>query len=524
MDYSKLVESLKKQEANRKCFDCGVVGTTYASLSFGTFVCSQCAGILRGLNFKVKPLGISIFTLNDYEILHKNGNENAKNIWLASYDPFLHEKPNPKNYNDVKNHLIRKYKEKKFFRESKGIHFINKSIEEDIKDPLEFINKCKIKNIDVGPLWTKKKTETKNDEEINNEKVKINIKTNINKNNNNQQNNVDLLGGLFGIDNNNEQNEINNNNNKIDDVNDLLGGLNFNNDNKVENLNNKLNNINNPQVFINDKKDNDFGFDFSSFNNNKNNNTNFQNNHKTEKKEEIKDENFGFDFGEEKSDNNKNIKLNENKNIIDLNFDDTKNINENKNEGTSNLLDFYFNNDNNNNKLENNNNNVDYFNMNKGESNNIGFDFGENKNNKYENKTDDNLGFDFGSHIQKPIEENKDKLCEFKNNENNDINLGLNFDFDNNNNNIPIINDSKNINSIFEDPNTEKISDMKKNQEMKRNDNFQNLTIALENQNNIDKINSGDFDFSSNNILSNNNDRNTNKVDFNFEAIMNMPK
>ena len=96
MDYSKLVESLKKQEANRKCFDCGVVGTTYASLNFGTFVCSQCAGILRGLNYKVKPLGISIFTLNEYEILHKNGNENAKHIWLALYDPYKHEKPNPK--------------------------------------------------------------------------------------------------------------------------------------------------------------------------------------------------------------------------------------------------------------------------------------------------------------------------------------------------------------------------------------------------------------------------------------------
>ena len=119
MDYSKLVESLKKQDANRKCFDCGVVGTTYASLNFGTFVCSQCAGILRGLNFKVKPLGISIFTLNEYEILQKNGNEKAKYIWMGLFDPYKHEKPDPKNYNDVKKHLIKKYKEKQFFRESK---------------------------------------------------------------------------------------------------------------------------------------------------------------------------------------------------------------------------------------------------------------------------------------------------------------------------------------------------------------------------------------------------------------------
>ena len=31
------------------------------------------------------------------------------------------------------------------------------TIEEDIKDPLELINKCKVKNIEIGPLWTRKK-------------------------------------------------------------------------------------------------------------------------------------------------------------------------------------------------------------------------------------------------------------------------------------------------------------------------------------------------------------------------------
>ena len=96
MDYSKLVESLKKKGSNRICFDCGDVGTTYASLNFGTFICSQCAGILRGLNFKVKPLGISIFTLNEYEILSKNGNDKAKSKWLAKFDPNKDKYPDNK--------------------------------------------------------------------------------------------------------------------------------------------------------------------------------------------------------------------------------------------------------------------------------------------------------------------------------------------------------------------------------------------------------------------------------------------
>ena len=526
MDYSKLVEYLRKAESNRKCFDCGVVGTTYASLNFGTFVCSQCAGILRGLNFKVKPLGISIFTLNEYEILQKNGNDNAKNIWMALYDPYKHEKPNPKNYNEVKEHLIRKYKEKKFFRESKGIHFINKSIEDDIKDPLEFINKCKIKNIDVGPLWTKKKTEQKNDDfwNDNNNKKNENIKENKKQNNN-----VDLLGGLFGMDNSNNlnnQNE-NNNNNKTTDVNELLGGFNFNNDNKTEKFNNMINNLNNVQPIINsskDNKNNDFGFDFSSFKQ-ANNNINKQNIPTPQKKEEIQDENFGFDFGDEKQDNinNKEIKTN-----ID-NTDKTIN-----NEGTSNLLDFDFNNNiNNQSNNINNNNNLDIFNMDKKEQKNIlGFDFGnnnQNQNNLY-NKKENNifnndLGFEFDSQSPQQKEEIRQVNNENDNNkDNNKDNLELNFDFSNLKSEQKI-NEPKNINNIFEDPNTEKINDMKKNQEMKRNDNFQNLTVALDNQNQLDKMNQVNFDFDSNKIFSNdNNNKIKENIVFNFEQIMNLKK
>ena len=508
MDYSKLVESLRKNESNRKCFDCGVVGTTYASLNFGTFVCSQCAGILRGLNYKVKPLGISIFTLKEYEILQKNGNDNAKNIWMALYDPYKHEKPNPKNYNDVKEHLIRKYKEKKFYRESRGIHFINKSIEDDIKDPLEFINKCKIKNIDVGPLWTKKKSEQKNDFLNNNDDKKNETM----KDNKNQNNNVDLLGGLFSSDSSNNQNEINKNKQESD-VNDLLGGFNFSNDNKSEKFNNMINNLSNVQPSINinkDKKDNDLGFDFSSFNLGNNN----QNKPGLPKKEEIQDENFGFDFGDEKPDINSNKEIKTNKNITD------KAIN---NEGKSDLLDFDFNNNiNNQNKNIDNNDNLDFFNMNKKEQNIIGFDFGDNnqnKNNKNENIFNNDLGFEFDSHMQQQKGESKEI-----NNENiNKDNFGLNFDF-NNIKSEQAINKPNNINNIFEDPNTEKINDMKKNQEMKRNDNFQNLTIALDNQNQLDKMNQVNFDFGSNNIFSNDNNTKKENTDFNFEQMMNLKK
>ena len=119
-------------------------------MNFGTFVCSQCEGILRGLNFKVKAFGISIFTLDEYEFLQKNRNDKSKNIWLGLFDPYRDRKPNPKNYDSVKEHIIKKYKEKKFYKESKGIHFINKNIEDNIRDPLDFVDRGRVKNIDIG--------------------------------------------------------------------------------------------------------------------------------------------------------------------------------------------------------------------------------------------------------------------------------------------------------------------------------------------------------------------------------------
>ena len=181
MDYSRVVESLKKEGSNRICFDCGVVGTTYASLNFGTFVCSQCAGILRGLNFKVKPFGISIFTLSEYEFLQKNGNDNARKVWMGCFDPYRDKMPNPKKYDQVKQHIIKKYKQKKYYKESKGIHFINKSIEEDINDPLDFVDKCKIKNLDsISPSWTKRDI---TDEGFDFSNSNTNSNTNISNNN-----------------------------------------------------------------------------------------------------------------------------------------------------------------------------------------------------------------------------------------------------------------------------------------------------------------------------------------------------
>lgn len=535
MDYSRLVESLKKEGSNRICFDCGVVGTTYASLNFGTFVCSQCAGILRGLNFKVKAFGISIFTLDEYEFLRKNGNDRARNIWLGLFDPYKHEKPNPKKYDQVKQHIYKKYKEKKYYKESKGIHFINKSIEEDIKDPLEFVNKCRLKNLDIGPSWMKKNNNVDGfdfSNNNNNNNNKNNYNKNINSNNNNlnnrNNNSIDLLGGLLDIGNNNgniNQNNIKNNAQKVD-INSLLEGFNFNNNNsynKNENFNSNVNTVNkNKELNIKNNINNNntnLGFDFSSFGNNpnSNNNTNINNDNDIRKQEEnkVEDDNLRFDFGDEKQ--NK-----ENKDII---------IKQNSNQGVNDNFGFHFDNKNNDNINnlgfnfdEHKNKNLDFIfdenqNNNKNNQNNLGFDFGSN--------TNDNLGFDFGQQESNPKEEKKnDNLNKI---DSNIGNLGLGLELEFNKDKKEEIKEPKNINSLFEDPNAEKIKDMKQVQEAKRNNDFESLTITLDNQNQLDKINQGNFEFNSivNQNQINQNNENVKKEEnnnFNFDKFMNVNK
>ena len=116
-DYSKQLENIKKQGSNKSCFDCGEKGTTYVVMNFGTFVCSRCAGILRELNFKVKGTGVTIFTEKDIELISKNGNDKAREIWMGKFKTKHDRLPDPKKYDDVKQHIIDKYKNKRFYVE-----------------------------------------------------------------------------------------------------------------------------------------------------------------------------------------------------------------------------------------------------------------------------------------------------------------------------------------------------------------------------------------------------------------------
>ena len=118
-EISMKLDKIKKREENKKCFDCGEKGTTYVCIDFGTFICSRCAGILRELNFKVKGTGVYIFNQKEIDLLEKNGNEVAYQIWMAKYKEGKDKKPNNKNDDELREFLKKKYKEKKWMKKSK---------------------------------------------------------------------------------------------------------------------------------------------------------------------------------------------------------------------------------------------------------------------------------------------------------------------------------------------------------------------------------------------------------------------
>ena len=76
-DTSKLLNAIISKGSNRTCFECGEKGTKYVNMDF---VCSNSAGILRELIYKIKGTGVIIFSEKEINFIGQNGNANARKI------------------------------------------------------------------------------------------------------------------------------------------------------------------------------------------------------------------------------------------------------------------------------------------------------------------------------------------------------------------------------------------------------------------------------------------------------------
>ncbi|XP_051778985.1 arf-GAP domain and FG repeat-containing protein 1a isoform X6 [Erpetoichthys calabaricus] len=113
----KMLREMTSLPPNRKCFDCDQRGPTYANMTVGSFVCTSCSGILRGLNppHRVKSISMTTFTQQEIELLQKHGNEVCKQIWLGLYDDRSSAIPDFREPQKVKEFLQEKYEKKRWY-------------------------------------------------------------------------------------------------------------------------------------------------------------------------------------------------------------------------------------------------------------------------------------------------------------------------------------------------------------------------------------------------------------------------
>ncbi|NXI65273.1 AGFG1 protein, partial [Anseranas semipalmata] len=113
----KLLREMSSLPPNRKCFDCDQRGPTYTDMTVGSFVCTSCSGILRGLNppHRVKSISMTTFTQQEIEFLQKHGNEVCKQIWLGLFDDRSSAIPDFRDPQKVREFLQEKYEKKRWY-------------------------------------------------------------------------------------------------------------------------------------------------------------------------------------------------------------------------------------------------------------------------------------------------------------------------------------------------------------------------------------------------------------------------
>ncbi|KAF7656485.1 hypothetical protein LDENG_00040100 [Lucifuga dentata] len=113
----KMLREMTSLPPNRKCFDCDQRGPTYANMTVGSFVCTSCSGILRGLNppHRVKSISMTTFTQQEIDFLQKHGNEVCKQIWLGLHDDRTASVPDFREPQKVKEFLQDKYEKKRWY-------------------------------------------------------------------------------------------------------------------------------------------------------------------------------------------------------------------------------------------------------------------------------------------------------------------------------------------------------------------------------------------------------------------------
>lgn len=86
-------------------------------MTVGSFVCTSCSGLLRGLNppHRVKSISMASFTQEEIDLIKSRGNQYCSAVWLGLYDPKLTPFPDTKDEHKIRDFMITKYEKKRFY-------------------------------------------------------------------------------------------------------------------------------------------------------------------------------------------------------------------------------------------------------------------------------------------------------------------------------------------------------------------------------------------------------------------------
>ncbi|GLV38812.1 drongo [Carabus blaptoides fortunei] len=92
-------------------------------MTIGSFVCTKCSGMLRGLTppHRVKSISMASFTTEEVELVKSRGNDVCRQTWLALYDQNTNTGlTETKDDQQIKDFMMDKYERKRFYHD-KGL-------------------------------------------------------------------------------------------------------------------------------------------------------------------------------------------------------------------------------------------------------------------------------------------------------------------------------------------------------------------------------------------------------------------
>ncbi|XP_031834998.1 arf GTPase activating protein drongo isoform X1 [Nomia melanderi] len=113
----KILRELVSQPGNKECFDCHQRGPTYVNMTIGSFVCTSCSGMLRGLTppHRVKSISMATFTQEEIDFIKERGNEYCRRIWLGLMNQNSSQILDTKDEQKMKDLMTAKYELKRYY-------------------------------------------------------------------------------------------------------------------------------------------------------------------------------------------------------------------------------------------------------------------------------------------------------------------------------------------------------------------------------------------------------------------------